>query len=336
MKLLNHKSDIVRRLILNCLIEASVRETDLAAEVQPWMSPATLYRLLGTDQILTLQQADVLLHGLMRFEGFDPQKVWAALECPLQLDLLPITELAACQCLRLDSDDLTKVSEFLETTMATAKKLWTFGHTFPLFLFDEELANLLLTERVTRFASDPEEALPRLKEEIQRHRESFMNGGGLGGVSDISVIVTLSGLVRFARGTLPYRHKWQEETEVSLESIIHDAIVERNVSLSVLDDLNDGPARHWAWKHSGFASMTLFEPGILLKRKRGTLAVRLVDARNSDIAQALADAHYNEFRIAKALSCHGPEADEVANFVQSFVRFARTGKPLRTWKPGAT
>ena len=323
MKLPDEQSEAIRRLVKNCLCEASIRETDLAQEAQPWMSPATLYRLLQTDQILTAEQADILLHGATCFASFDPQQVWQSLQNPLEENLVPILEMICSHCIRIDNDEADGLVDSIAAAAAASTKLWMFGRTLPLFMLEDDLANLLLAQRVQRCSPDPDKALTRLRNETLRRREDFMTFAGFGGITDIRVVITLSSLVRLARGLTPFSNRWSYEIDSSIDSIIHDAILERGVTFIMLDDLNDGPARRWAWKHDGFASITLFEQGLLVKRKRGTFAARILDGEHSALAKLLVDRHRSEFLEAEQLACHGLKRQQAADFLRGFVDAVR-------------
>ena len=87
-----------------------------------------------------------------------------------------------------------------------------------------------------------------------------MTFAGFGGITDIRVVITLSGVVRLARGLTPFSSRWSYEIDSSIDSIIHDAILVRGVTFIMLDDLNYGPARRWAWKHVAGASAVRVSP----------------------------------------------------------------------------
>src|SRR4051794_35220351 len=57
-------SDSFRRLVRNCLCEAHLPERDLASYVAPSIHQSTLYRLLSTDQPVSLVHADAIVHAL--------------------------------------------------------------------------------------------------------------------------------------------------------------------------------------------------------------------------------------------------------------------------------
>ena len=101
------------------------------------------------------------------------------------------------------------------------------GKFSPTFLLDEEVAEHSIRYQTARIASDPRKAFQLLRDLSQQRREEFMLSRGLGALSEIEVIITLSNLLRMTRLLPPFSQCSRDEVNSSLESLIYDAVLER-------------------------------------------------------------------------------------------------------------
>ena len=119
-----------------------------------------------------------------------------------------------------------------------------------------------------------------------------MNFGLFEKVREVTLILTLSNLLRMVWLQPPFCGCSRDEVTDALESLIHDTVLGgRGVKLSIVNDIVDGPARRWAWPFRRAATIVLIEPGLLIKRRRGTLACRILRATSGELARTLLDRY---------------------------------------------
>jgi len=152
---------------------------------------------------------------------------------------------------------------------------------------DQEVADDLISDLAARHASDSRAAVARLRNVVERQRETFMTAGTLGGIRRILVVTPVSALARMARLLPPFDGCEPDQILAAQESLLHDSVLERGVRIACLDDLGDGPARHWVWSHAAFSSITSFDCGTLVKRRTGSLACRVVRATRNSASRRL-------------------------------------------------
>jgi hypothetical protein len=325
MKMRDDHNEAICRALKTALAESGKCESDLARAVEPLMSKAAVYRAINAEHPMTVEKAEILVHGVRHLISLDLAGVFNALDQAPHIGSEAVTELMTADCLRIDNDELQDLVRLLADAASRSQNLWIFGTSLPLFLLDEELADRLLEQQVRRIAADPDEALPRLREEIQRRREEFMTFTGYFGLKSIHVVQPLTCFARMLRCTTPFSTEWIDDIDESFDSLIHDAILEqsRGVSLSVLDDLHDGPGRRWVWQHDDFSSVYLFDVGVVMKQRRGAPAVRVLRAETSSIAESIAVDVRSSFHVAETLACHGRGASEVAEFLRGLAQTIR-------------
>jgi hypothetical protein len=321
MKLPIETSDLVRRFVKNCLCEAGIPESGFARRVAPWIPASTLDRLLNTDQPIADGKAEVLLHLAAPLAGLSGERLCRNLHTPAAWSEMPgEAELLAAECVAADGNDVTALVTAADEAMAGADRLVTFASVLPSWALDSDVMDKVLAHRVRRLAGDRRKALQVLREVTRERREAFMNFGLFGKVREVTLILTLSNLLRMVWLQPPFGGCSRDEVTDALESLIHDTVLGgRGVTLSVVNDIVDGPARRWAWPFRQCATVVLIEPGLLIKRRRGTLACRILRATSGELARTLLDRYRRDLSDGCGYACHGPAPEEVADLLKEFL-----------------
>ena len=127
--------------------------------------------------------------------------------------------------------------------------------------------------------------------------------GTLGRLRQIVVSMPLSSLVKMILPQPRFVGCSVDVVLASFESIIFDAVLERDVIIAVLNDIAPGAARRWVFDHDEFASVSLFDSELLVKRKRGTLrsgrSGKRVKSRKQAIAIGLSEARRAGGKVPK-------------------------------------
>jgi hypothetical protein len=319
MSLSNEQSETLRRLARNSLSEANLREVDLARPVSPWIPPSTLNKLLTTDQEISEDQADILLHFVPQIAGLDEARARSAVENVAANVLLPEAELALADCASAGTEEIDSLVARTRGAAMRSTRLITHRELLPPFLLEPDVTQKALAYMVERTARDPQLALTLLREHCIQQHETFMNTRSIGRAREITVSIFLSNLIRMVRRKAPFAGCSRDEINVAVESLIHDAVLERGVLLAVINDIAPGPGRLWAWAHDQFATITLFGSGLLVKRRYGTLSCRIFDAASDPRSQTIVE--HNAQLLAEGVRhrCHGLDKDEIVAFLRKFL-----------------
>jgi hypothetical protein len=236
-------------------------------------------------------------------------------------------ELLTAECVRADGSDVTALVTAADDAMARADRLVTFSSVLPSWALDSDVMDKVLAHRVRRLAGDRRKALGVLREVTRERREAFMNFGLFGNVRDVTLILTLSNLLRMVWLQPPFCGCSRDEVTDALESLIYDTVLGgRGVKLSVVNDIVDGPARGWSWRFRRAATVVLIDPGLLIKRRRGTLSCRVLRASSGELARTLLGRYRQDLSDGCGYACHGPAPEEVAELLKEFLTV--TGRRL--------
>src|ERR1043166_5960572 len=170
----DNQSDLLRRLAKSSLREANLCDADLAQYVQPWISPATLGRLLNTNQILTAEQIEIVIHGLTVVTRRMPEPPWCNGSSSVNQSLLYPSDMSLARCLSLDRHEIAELHGLLEAAEAGSTRIFIYHEILPPFLLDDEAAEEFIRSEIERCASDPNSAACRLRSAFGEEREAFM------------------------------------------------------------------------------------------------------------------------------------------------------------------
>jgi hypothetical protein len=331
MKLSTEISDLVRRFVKNCLCEARIPESGFAQRVAPWIAGSTLDRLLNTDQPIALGKAEVLLHVAAPLAGLNGELVCRNLCTPAAWPEMPCeAELLAAESIAADGNDVTALVNAADGAMARADRFVTLASVLPSWALDSDVMDKVLAHRVRRLAGDQRKALRLLGEVTRERREAFMNFALFDQVGEVRLILTLSNLLRMVWLQPPFCGCSREEVNDALESLIHDTVLGgRGVKLSVVNDIFDGPARRWAWSFRRYPTIMLIDPGLLIKRRRGTLACRVLRPTSSDLARSLFDRQRHDLLKGCDYACHGPAPEDAAGLLKELLTVIGRRLPTR-------
>jgi hypothetical protein len=318
MRLLLEQSERVRHIVNVTLAEANLLEAELADELAPSIASATLYRILKTDQRMSIDQAEILIQAASRVATLRPDRLMRVVINGFDADCLPEYERSIATTIAADSPDVLGLVDLIQQAEAASQTVIALLSGLPAWILEEELAARLIDERVRRIASDPREAKHNIQDAIDRKREAFMTSVGQHRPS-ITLLVRLSGLVRLARPLAPFEGCEPDLIQSSFDSLVHDAIVERGLRLAVINDIAPGRARQWVWTLDEFPTIWLFGRSLLIKRRRGTLAFRVIDATSDLMSAAVLDHHASELTNGFNHVCHGLSQNEIVQFLSEFL-----------------
>jgi len=321
-------SDYVRMMVNTIIAEANLTESDFALRLRGTLGASTVGRLLKTSQELSQFHRHVLLDAASRIAGVPAARLQIALRGSFSPVLLPEIELTVAKCLSAGNSELAELMKEVKAAEGPCAEKIVFRPNLPLFLLEDELAQRVVEYLTTRYARNSELAKNLIQENVAQRREAFMDSE-INAHRKLVVILPMSRLLSMTEMKGPFFGCTHDQIGASLGSLLHDAILGRDVTLVVVNDVVNPLARAWVANYESFRTIALFGSQLLLKRREKTLVYRVFKATDGQRAREIIEFHRQDLHYGMRLACHGLGKFEIAEFLQKFMYAAGYRLPRR-------